>query len=394
MPKKAVEKQESSAPAPEASTPSKRKQRLSQSDVPAYSIKEALRVPIALRDEYGKQPTRPLMVAKAMSMTPTGSTFRMYTGASMAYGLTDGAAQGESIGLTAVGKRAIAPTIEDDDAIALREAVLQPQIVRLFLEKYDGSRLPTRAIALNVLEEMGVPTDAAGRAYDMIIENAQFVGYLQVINDQDYVYLDGAGKPQHDGGTAQAETVTLPGTSTVVAKSVVAEAPSSTAAAAAPPPNSPIAKSPNDLATNKRVFVSHGKNSEIVDQIKEVLTFGGFEPVVSVENETVSKPVPDKVMDDMRSCGAGIVHVGTESSFLDKDGKTVKVLNENVLIEIGGAMALYRRNFILLVERDVSLPSNLQGLYQVRYDGDKLDYEATMKLLKAFNDFKSSTYEN
>ena len=87
------------------------------------------------------------------------------------------------------------------------------------------------------------------------------------------------------------------------------------------------------------------------------LTFGGFEPIVSVEKESVSKPVPDKVMDDMRSCGAGIVHVGSESTYMDKGGKEVKVLNENVLIEIGGAMALYKRNFILLVERGVTLPS-------------------------------------
>lgn len=35
-----------------------------------------------------------------------------------------------------------------------------------------------------------------------------------------------------------------------------------------------------------------------------------------------------------------------------------------------------------------SLPSNLQGLYEIRYEGDRLDYEATMKLLEAFNEFR------
>ena len=53
-------------------------------------------------------------------------------------------------------------------------------------------------------------------------------------------------------------------------------------------------------------------------------------------------------------------------------------------------MALYRRNFILLVEEGVSLPSNLQGLYECRYEGSKLDMEATMKLLKAFNTFSDA----
>ena len=111
-------------------------------------------------------------------------------------------------------------------------------------------------------------------------------------------------------------------------------------------------------------------------------------PVVAIEQETVSKPVPDKVLDDMRSCDAAIIHVGTDKKMMDVDGKEHKMLNQNVLIEIGAAMALYGRKFILLVEKGATLPSNLQGLYEVRYEGEKLDYEATMKLLKAFSDFR------
>ena len=49
-------------------------------------------------------------------------------------------------------------------------------------------------------------------------------------------------------------------------------------------------------------------------------------------------------------------------------------------------MALYGRNFILLVEEGVELPSNLHGLAECRYSGDGLDMAATMKLLKAFNE--------
>ena len=45
----------------------------------------------------------------------------------------------------------------------------------------------------------------------------------------------------------------------------------------------------------RRVFISHGANRQIVGQLKELVQFGKFEPVVSVENETASKPVPDKV---------------------------------------------------------------------------------------------------
>lgn len=370
----------------------RRKARLNQADVPAFSITEALRVPNALRDEYGKQSTRPLMVAKALKMTPTGGTFRMITGAAVAYGLTDAAAQGDSIGLTQLGRRAVAPTAEGDDIVAMREAVLQPRVVRQFLEKYDGSKVPSRSIATNVLEdEMSVPPDVSERALDMILENARAAGFLESISGQDYVNLQST-TPSSAGDASEQQDQDSDDAEDADQASSLSDLPSAPGGHPQPTPKGVLAS--NDLATNKRVFVSHGKNSAIVNQIKELLNFGGFEPIVTVEKESVSKPVPDKVMDDMRSCGAGIVHVGSESRLVDAKGDEVRVLNENVLIEIGGAMALYRRNFILLVEKGVTLPSNLQGLYEVRYEGDTLGYDATMKLLKAFNDFKASSYED
>ena len=51
-------------------------------------------------------------------------------------------------------------------------------------------------------------------------------------------------------------------------------------------------------------------------------------------------------------------------------------------------MALYGRKIVLLVEKEVSLPSNLQGLYRCDFEGDKLDYDVTMKLLKTFTQFR------
>lgn len=139
-----------------------------------------------------------------------------------------------------------------------------------------------------------------------------------------------------------------------------------------------------------RVFITHGKSLKILNQVKEIVAFGKFEPVVAQERETPAKPVPDKVMDEMRGCGAAVIHVGVEGVLLDSAGSEVPQINGNVLIEIGAAMALYGRSFILLVEEGVTLPSNLQGLYECRYSGDELNGEATMKLLKAFNEFRFS----
>ena len=139
---------------------------------------------------------------------------------------------------------------------------------------------------------------------------------------------------------------------------------------------------------NNRVFITHGKNNKILEQVKEIVAYGKFEPVVAKERETAAKPVPDKVMDDMRTCSAAVIHVGVEETLTNSDGEKVAQINGNVLIEIGAAMALYGRRFILLVEEGLKLPSNLQGLYECRYEGKELTGSATMKMLRAFNEFK------
>ncbi len=94
-------------------------------------------------------------------------------------------------------------------------------------------------------------------------------------------------------------------------------------------------------------------------------------------------------MDDMRGAGAAIIHVDAERTIRDTDGNEHVLLNPNVLIEIGAAMAFYGRRFILLVREGVKLPSNLQGLYEVRYSGETLDANATIRLLEAIKDIKN-----
>jgi len=140
--------------------------------------------------------------------------------------------------------------------------------------------------------------------------------------------------------------------------------------------------------TNNKVFITHGQNKKVLDQIKDIVAYGGFEPIVAQERESAAKPVPEKVMDDMRQCAAAVIHVSAEGVYADAKGKENPKINDNVLIEIGAAMALYRRNFILVVEDGLDLPSNLQGLYECRYAGDELSSAATMKLLKAFKTFR------
>jgi predicted nucleotide-binding protein len=149
----------------------------------------------------------------------------------------------------------------------------------------------------------------------------------------------------------------------------------------------PAALTAGAVANNK-VFITHGQNKKVLEQIKEIVAYGSYQPIVAQERESSAKPVPEKVMDDMRECAAAVIHVSAEGLYRDTKDKEHPKINDNVLIEIGAAMALYRRNFILVVEDGLQLPSNLQGLYECRYTGDELNTEATMKLLKAFKAFR------
>lgn len=359
------------------------KKRISQADVPTHGLKRALRVAQAIAKEHGKQPTRPMLVAEAMELKPTSSHFRTLCGSSIAYGLTKGGYNAKTIELTALGRRVVAPTEEGDDRVALREAVLKPRVLREFLARYDGSSLPSERIAKNVLEEMGVPSPRAGATHQLILASAETVRVLREIKGTTYVDLQSDPsngiRPSPNGGDS-ASGATEPGASDVGATETTEKPRVSDPA--------PSERAPRDPEKASRVFITHGSDREVVGQLKELLTFGGFTPVVAMEHETVSKPVPDKVMDDMRTCGAAIIHVGSEQAVLDQHGDELHILNSNVLIEIGAAMALYRRRFILLVESGVDLPSNLQGLYEVRYQGGRLEYDATMRLLRAFNEFR------
>lgn len=58
----------------------KRAARLNQTDVPAFTLDEAMRVAEALRDDWAKDAASPLDLAASLKQAPLGSRFRMLTG--------------------------------------------------------------------------------------------------------------------------------------------------------------------------------------------------------------------------------------------------------------------------------------------------------------------------
>ncbi len=362
--------------------PKKKRKYLSQADVPSVSLEKALRVSRAIIDNYGSDPAKPLDVASALGIQPTTGVFRTLCGASIAYGLTTGGYNASSIELQPLATRIVTPRIEGDDLAAKREALLRPRIMREFLEKYDSKPLPQlHNIVINVLVGMGVPQKKAESAYTIIIDNANSVGFTQDIGKKKYIKLAGTAiRPTKDadaneiadgqeGIDAEKDEPDDLGNSDLLHQTNVTQEPQE---------------------VNRRVYIAHGKNKDFVGPITKLLSYGEMTAVVSVDKQSVSKPVPEKVMGDMRSCSAAIIHIADEQRLIDQDANEHVLINSNVLIEIGAAMALYGSRFILLVKDGIKLPSNLQGLYEVRYEGDVLDGNATMGLLEAIKDIKNN----
>jgi hypothetical protein len=162
-----------------ANTSNSKRTRLSQSDVPSYSLDDALRIPRAIGDNYAYRPTRPLDVAMALGVQPTSGPFRTLAGTAIAYGLTEGGPNAPVISVTQLARNILMPQEEGKDLQARRQALLIPRVINEFLNKYNGYKLPTDDIAKNVLFTMGVPKEALDRTLKLIINSARSVGFLR-----------------------------------------------------------------------------------------------------------------------------------------------------------------------------------------------------------------------
>lgn len=364
----------------------KQRVRINQSDIPSFTIEEALKVPHALWDNFAGKPTSPTQIALAMGISPTSTNWRYLSGASCAYGLTSGGYTSKEISLTDnIGKKIVAPTVEGEEKIALIQAVLTPTLLNKFYTNYDNAKLPKEQIAQNILIDWGVPKDKASQIFEMIKANGVLAEIIVNTKTGLFVLLDGKGTSFNYNGqnVSNTESDDLASESDEIPEELMKKL--------------NIKKEPvvEEVVSNltprekPRVFITHGKNSTMVEHLKELLIYGQFEPIVSVERETTAIPVPNKVFSDMNKCQAGIIHIEGEETLFDSDGKIHPIINGNVLIEIGAAMALYGNKVILLCKKNITLPSNLQGLYRCEYEGEQLDYAATMKLLKTFNEFRS-----
>lgn len=266
---------------PKNSAPSKADEKrvyFKQADFPQTTLQQAQKIASALVDNFAGDSASPPDVALALVISPTSSVWQTLTGASIAYGLTDGGVNASVIKLTSLGKRLVAPEEEGDDLAARREAILKPRIQREFFEKCRRAKLPNDTIAVNVLKSLGLPGERADAATKIIKANGSYAGIIRATPTGPFINLDSPGVPSP---TATPELSVKSNDSHVEETTSSVFNGSSHDAHVVPQSGATATSAPFDAKTN-RVFITHGKQPAIVGQIKELLTFGNFEPIVSV----------------------------------------------------------------------------------------------------------------
>ncbi|MBI5643869.1 MAG: nucleotide-binding protein [Deltaproteobacteria bacterium] len=331
----------------------KRRAYVSQTDVPNNSLEDALRVPRALIDNYAGKTATPLQVASALNMTPSSGTFRNLCGSAIAYGLTAGGYNAKEITVEPLSKRILAPLAEGDDLVAKREAALKPRILGEFIRKYENSPLPRHDIALNVLNEMGVPRERTESVYTLILDTAQAVGLIREIKNKQYIDLSGvhvAAKLQVSSDAGEPEEQ---------------------------PPALPIETESGTMSARKElgqaIFVAHGKNKKTLEQLKRILEQFRIPYKVAIDEPNLGRPIGAKVKEIMESCNCAILIFTSDEEFQDKNGNSVWRPSENIVYELGASGYLYGSRIVILKEETVEFPTNFRDLGYISFAKDQLE---------------------
>lgn len=347
------------------------------SDFPKHPLESATRVPAILEELNGGRPLPPAEIAIGLGLSPGSSDFRVLLSASLKFGLTTGTYKSDRIAMTELGRRVAAPISEEDRVAALVVAAQTPDTFRRLFSHFNGKKLPEDGFFQNtIVREFGVPREHAAKCSKIFRANAEFIGCVREASTGQWL----VGAPIGDFQTV--------GQSTSSNKELTADEEKLLPESDVPalngtmPPRSAVPPTPDKKVS--RVFISHGRNMEIVGQIKTMLNVAEISFEVAVEQESTAIPVPDKVFSAMRNCNSAIICVTA-----DGPAEAPHPINQNVLIEIGAAFVLYDKKVILVWDKRLTVPSNLQGLYRCEFEGNELSWSKGMKLLEAIKQFKN-----
>jgi len=136
-----------------ASSASTTKSKRIERPYPRYTLGEALKIAIAMKEKNGGNPWSPKEVADAIGVSAKTNNFFYLAAASREYGLTTGSRDSKAIELTPLGRDLVyAPDAETEMRLK-REAFLKVEKFRQVLDYYKGNLLPEMKYLRNTLEK-------------------------------------------------------------------------------------------------------------------------------------------------------------------------------------------------------------------------------------------------
>ena len=345
---------------------------------PPVSLATAAQVPEAIANNNASRPMNRLLLAEAMTYSPSSSGFRERVAASAKYGLTAGNYSSETISLTPVGVAVTRPRNEAERIEAKCSAFLEVPIFNELFEHFKNAKLPSPDFLKNVLEREPFGIDPAWSAStaEAFTADAREVGLLRDIGGSPHIVVDASGTTPATGSQLDAHIEELDTAqeqaSTDLVDHTVSTDPSDgseTSQRAATPP------------VPMQLFIAHGANRTPLEQLKEILNSWKVPFLVAIDEANAGRPISKKVADTMHQCSAGIFIFTADEQFRDETGATVSRPSQNVVYELGAASLLYGRKIVILKESGVTFPSDFSDLGWIEFDKDALDAKA-MNLLQ------------
>jgi predicted nucleotide-binding protein len=138
----------------------------------------------------------------------------------------------------------------------------------------------------------------------------------------------------------------------------------------------------------KQIFISHGKDLKSLNELKEILTSFGLEPIILSEQPSSGKTVMEKLEiysdvgyafiiltpDDL----GGFVEMGSKWSRPKRLRKFLKTAHnrprQNVILEFGYFVGKLGRNKVTcLLKKPVEQPSDMQGIVYLSFKESLLE---------------------
>ena len=136
-----------------------------QSEFPLLSLQQAQKIAAAIVDNFKGTGGSPPDIALAIGISPTSSAWPSLADASIGYGLTAGGVNANTITITDLGRKLVAPEEEGADITARRVAIMKPRLMKEFFEKYRRANSRTKPLA---------PTSLRGMVFRLIVSEAHY----------------------------------------------------------------------------------------------------------------------------------------------------------------------------------------------------------------------------